>query len=85
MYIYRELHSYLAANITAIQPKGYILSGIVGCGKTTMIQALLTVLQDDFEVFQFSGDDIQFRNSVAKDSNYILQQIIGQYTYTCFP
>jgi predicted AAA+ superfamily ATPase len=78
MYIYRELQDYLAINILSDQPKGYILSGIVGCGKTTMIQALLVELQKKFEVFQFSGDDIQFRNSVAMDSNYLIQQILSK-------
>lgn len=78
MYIYRELQDYLARNILTAQPKGYILSGIVGCGKTTMIQALLEELQEKFEVFQFSGDDIKFRNSVSMDSNYLLQQILSK-------
>lgn len=78
MYIYRELQEYLAKNIGTLQPKAYILSGIVGCGKTTMIQALLSELKENFEVFQFSGDDIQFRSSVAKDSQYLLQQILSQ-------
>lgn len=77
MYIYRELQDYLAKNISTFQPKGYILSGIVGCGKTTMIKALLTVLEENFEVFQFSGDDIQFRSSVAQDSHYLLNQILS--------
>lgn len=43
-----------------------------------MIQSLLSELKEDFEIFQFSGDDIQFRNSVAKDSRYLLQQILSK-------
>lgn len=78
MYIYRELQSYLARNILSTQPKAYILSGIVGCGKTTMIQSLLTEIKSDFEVFEFSGDDIQFRSAVAKDSYYLLHQILSK-------
>lgn len=78
MYIYRELQDYLIKNISSSQPKAYILSGIVGCGKTTMIQALLAELKADFEIFQFSGDDIQFRSSVAKDSHYLVQQILSK-------
>lgn len=78
MYIYRELQNYLVNNILTFGPKGYILSGIVGCGKTTMIQSLLIELQSDFEIFQFSGDDIQFRNSVAINSHYLLEQILSK-------
>lgn len=78
MYIYRELQAYLVKNILRNQPKAYILSGIVGCGKTTMIQTLLSQLKEDFEVFQYSGDDIQFRSAVAKDSRYLLEQILSK-------
>lgn len=78
MYIYRELQGYLKKNILRDQPTAYILSGIVGCGKTTMIQSLLSEIKDNFEVFQFSGDDIQFRSAVAMDSNYLLQQILSK-------
>lgn len=84
MYIYRELQDYLVSNIQTFKPKAFIISGIVGCGKTTMIQALLFHLKENFEVFQFSGDDIQFRSAVAQNSNYLVQQIISQSQKNAF-
>jgi predicted AAA+ superfamily ATPase len=77
MYIYRELQDYLYRKISTSNSAAFIISGVVGCGKTTMIQSLLADLQNEFEVFQFSGDDIQFRNAVANDSKYIAHQILS--------
>lgn len=45
------------------------MSGIVGCGKTTLIQKLIGNLK--FQVFSFTGDDVIFRESIRKDSKFL--------------
>lgn len=77
-YIYRELLANIKSYLNDFEPKGVILSGIVGCGKTTLVQNLLAQLKDQFHIVSFSGDDIQFRNHVAEDSQYLLRQIQSQ-------
>ncbi len=77
-YIYRELLENIRSYLDDIQTKGVILSGIVGCGKTTLVQNLLEKLKDQFYIVSFSGDDIQFRNHVAEDSQYLLRQVQSQ-------
>jgi predicted AAA+ superfamily ATPase len=77
-YIYRELLENIRSYLDDIQTKGVILSGIVGCGKTTLVQNLLEQLKDQFYIVSFSGDDIQFRNHVAEDSQYLLRQVQSQ-------
>lgn len=81
-YIYRELLGkikwYLHSDIDGALSKGVILSGVVGCGKTTLVQRVLNDLSSEFKVFHFSGDDIQFRNKIAEDSFYLLKMIRSQ-------
>jgi predicted AAA+ superfamily ATPase len=75
MYIYRELLDKIDLFFADDQPKGLILTGIVGCGKTTLIQELLKRLESKFDVFVFSGDDSRFRQEIFLDSNYINEKI----------
>ncbi len=49
------------------------MSGIVGCGKTTLIQKLIGTFQ--FQVFSFTGDDVIFRESIRKDSKYLFDVV----------
>lgn len=77
-YIYRELQENIKKYLNDIEAKGVILSGIVGCGKTTLVKRLLEQLKDQFQIFAFSGDDIQFRNDIAEDSQYLLRQVQSQ-------
>lgn len=74
-YIYRELQNKIKSYLTVKQPSGLILSGIVGCGKTTLIQKVLEDLRDQFNILIFSGDDVRFRKSIIDDSKYIFNEI----------
>ncbi len=75
MHIYRELLDKIEGVFSSNQPKGVILTGIVGCGKTTLIEAALKNLSPSYRIFKFSGDDSVFRRNVAEDSKYILNAI----------
>ena len=78
MYIKRKLQRKLLETFHGPQKKGLILAGVVGCGKTTLINEILNQLGDKYQVFQFSGDDVQFRNSVNEDTAYIHKYIRSQ-------
>jgi len=75
MYIYRELLSNLKHRMTHDRPFGFIVSGIVGCGKTTLVEKLISEMTTEYEIFRFTGDDIQFRKNVANDSYFILNHV----------
>lgn len=51
------------------------MAGIVGCGKTTTVQAALNRLSARFSIHAFTGDDVSFRNAVASNGRYILDQV----------
>lgn len=51
------------------------MSGIVGCGKTTMILKLLESLNHEYNILSFTGDDIQFRNSIIDDSKFLFGEV----------
>lgn len=51
------------------------MAGIVGCGKTTTVQAALNRLSARFSIHAFTGDDVSFRNAVASNGIYILDQV----------
>ncbi len=70
-YIYRELHDKIKGKFATDKTSGCILSGVVGCGKTTLVEKLLAELKENHEIYSFTGDDAIFRRTVADDSNYI--------------
>lgn len=74
-HIYRELQDYFDQKKQENRPFGFIVSGIVGSGKTTVIEKILEGFSDDYVIFQFTGDDIQFRKAVAEDSKYLLNYV----------
>ncbi len=75
-HIFREIEHHLTRILSSSQTKGIIVSGIVGCGKTTAINTCLQQLsQQGFSIFSFSGDDAVFRAEIAKSTNYLLEQI----------
>jgi predicted AAA+ superfamily ATPase len=74
-YIYRESLDILLDKVRTKHPYAAIISGIVGCGKTTLVEQLLHLLSDEFEIFRFTGDDILFRRNVSEDSKWILKHI----------
>lgn len=78
MYINREIDSFLIESFSQERPKGLILSGIVGSGKTTAVENYIEKIAGTKNVFSYSGDDIQFRNDVATDTKFIYQDILAK-------
>ncbi len=77
-YIQRELQTKLTDIFRGPIEKGVILAGVVGCGKTTLVNETLKELKDDFKIFVFSGDDTLFRNAIHEDTTYIFKHIRSQ-------
>ena len=80
MYIIRELHENLLRFFRPASPSGLILAGTVGSGKTTLVKRVLKELEDDFRVFSYTGDDVQFRQAVARNTRYLHEQVSAQTT-----
>lgn len=78
MAIYRELLDKILIQMRPEKHFGLILSGIVGCGKTTLIEMLFSEQKNNYELFSYSGDDVRFRQAVAEDSRYILNDVKGK-------
>ncbi len=79
-YIKRIHHTPLVTYLTSEIPKGIIVSGIVGAGKTTLVTETLKELKKTYQIFKFSGDDIKFRKRVAEDSQYIFDYVTSMTT-----
>lgn len=77
-YIERKLQTKLLEFFDGNQKKGLILAGIVGCGKTTLINEVIKKLEGKYQPFLFSGDDAIFRNAVTSDTTYIHKHIRSQ-------
>ena len=78
MYIIRELHENLLRFFQPDSTSGLILAGTVGSGKTTLIKQVLKELENDFRVFSYTGDDVQFRQAVAWNTRYLHEQVSAQ-------
>ena len=78
MYIIRELHENLLRFFRPDSPSGLILAGTVGSGKTTLVKRVLKELEDDFRVFSHTGDDVQFRQAVTRNTRYLHEQVSAQ-------
>lgn len=75
MYIEREVDDHLTRIFSDSTPRALILAGIVGCGKTTLVQHLLDRIAPHRAVFSFTGDDVGFRNAVATDTAFLLNRV----------
>lgn len=75
MAIYRELLDKILSQMRPESPFGLILSGIVGCGKTTLIELLFSSQKNNYDLFSYTGDDVRFRQAVSDDSRYILNEV----------
>jgi predicted AAA+ superfamily ATPase len=71
MYIRRQVQDEILNSFNPCKKNGIILSGVVGCGKTTLIENCLKDLKQYFEIFKFTGDDVIFRNNVKQNTKYI--------------
>jgi len=80
MYIYRELLDKIRPIFAEKFPAGLIISGVVGSGKTTLIEKFLDDVKDQFEIFSYSGDDVAFRRQIANDSNYLVNEVKSKTT-----
>ncbi len=78
MYIYREIEALIHRRTKDKKNFGFIVSGIVGCGKTTAIRKILTDLKNEFQIFEFSGDDIHFRKVISENTKYLSQYVESQ-------
>jgi predicted AAA+ superfamily ATPase len=78
VYITRTLEQYLTDYFDHDTPRALILAGVVGVGKTTLIEKILRELSDRYEVFNYTGDDTLFRASVAHDSTFIYQEVTSK-------
>ena len=74
-FIYRELVETLEKYFLKPKPTGLILSGVVGCGKTTAVNYFLEKARRHFDVFCYTGADLQFRQNVSFDSRFILNEV----------
>lgn len=77
-YISRKIQGTLADYLSDDLPRGAIVAGIVGVGKTTLINEVLKALSAGFAIFKYSGDDIRFRRAIAEDSRYLIKTIRSQ-------
>jgi predicted AAA+ superfamily ATPase len=74
-YIHRELEHHIIEYFSNSEPRGLILTGIVGCGKTTLIKYIREQMKSEFDVFSFTGDDALFRQKIIEDTYYLLNSI----------
>jgi predicted AAA+ superfamily ATPase len=80
MHIPRILEAEVLEFFGGKASKGLILSGIVGCGKTTLIQRVLETLKDHYSVFSFTSDDVQFRAKLIEDTTFLYHHVRSQTT-----
>jgi predicted AAA+ superfamily ATPase len=75
VYVQREIDDYLTRFFSGSAPRALILAGIVGCGKTTVVQHLLERIAPHRAVFSFTGDEVGFRNTVATDTAFLVNRV----------
>jgi len=79
-YIPRQLETVILDYLNEDVPRGLVLTGLVGAGKTTMIRQICNRLSGRYRIFNFTGDDIQFRLSASMDSRFVLNEVRSQTT-----
>ena len=74
-YIPRHVEPEIINYLQSASPRGIILAGIIGVGKTTLVRKIIGDLGMEYACFSFSGDDLVFRQAVAADTHYIIKTI----------
>jgi predicted AAA+ superfamily ATPase len=74
-YIPRQIESEIIRYLNSGKPRGIILAGIIGVGKTTLVKQIIEKLKASFVCFAFSGDDLKFRQEIAADTTFLLKTI----------
>jgi predicted ATPase len=77
-FIKRDVSKYLDFYFSQNIKRGLILSGVVGCGKTTVVQDFLTRRNRDEHTIILTCDDTKLRAEVAADSKFIYNMIRNQ-------
>jgi len=74
-YIPRQIEPEIIRYLHSGSPRGIILAGIIGVGKTTLVKHIIEKMKTSFVCFTFSGDDLKFRQEIAADTTYLLKTI----------
>ncbi|MBL7670447.1 MAG: ATP-binding protein [Bdellovibrionaceae bacterium] len=83
-FIKRDVSKYLDFYFSQNIKRGLILSGVVGCGKTTVVQDFLTRRNRDEHTIILTCDDTKLRAEVAADSKFIYNMIRNQTSKPVF-
>jgi predicted AAA+ superfamily ATPase len=81
MYIERKLSNDLAQWLESEHhPNIAVISGVVGCGKTTLVENFLRSdkLLTGRQIFSFSLDDVTLRRRIAGDSEFFLNYVASR-------
>lgn len=85
MYIYRHAEEHLSRYFSSSNNKrGLILSGVVGCGKTTLVEHFLSTRPKTEYVVRLTCDDTILRSELGRDSKYLYQQLSSKTTGSIF-
>lgn len=77
--VIRDNYSFLLDIFLNRPSYGVILSGIVGCGKTFLVNQLCPEFERmGYTVMRFEGDDVKFRSLVKSDTYFFIDQIKSQ-------
>jgi len=74
-YIPRQIEPEIIRYLNSGNPRGIILAGIIGVGKTTLVKQIIEKLNTSFVCFTFSGDDLKFRQEIGANTTYLLKTI----------
>lgn len=74
-YIPRQIEPEIIRYLHSGSPRGIILAGIIGVGKTTLVKHIIEKMKTSCVCFTFSGDDLKFRQEIAADTTYLLKTI----------
>jgi predicted AAA+ superfamily ATPase len=65
-YIPRQIESEIIRYLNSGKPRGIILAGIIGVGKTTLVKQIIEKLKASFVCFAFSVDDSEIRHEIVQ-------------------